>query len=260
MQLATLLFQHNDMVDSEDDCRNKYVARQLFRKLAKQGRLSTFGFSDDDWSVGSKTSPPTLPAPDSSGSFRLWCDDFRPVNVLVDDADDVVGVIDWEFAYAAPTQFALDCPWWSLLDTPEMWDTGIDDWITKYSSRLETWLSAMEEIEREYDGLEKPVDGLCLSAYMRESWSTGRFWLNYAARKSWVFDHIYWNYLDERFFGRRGTEDKESFWKTRICLLSEEEQEAMEPLVQIKMSEAADRRLVEWGNVEARRRLKLFFS
>ncbi|KAM7198513.1 phosphotransferase-3 [Rhypophila sp. PSN 637] len=264
MQLATLVFQHNDMVDSEDDCRNKYVARQLFRKLAKHGRLSTFGFVEDDWSAESAKCRLTLHAPDSTGSFRLWCDDFRPVNVLVDEANDdkVLGVIDWEFAYAAPTQFALDCPWWLLLDSPEMWDAGVDDWIAKYTSRLETWLSAMEEVERDYGSLEQPVGSptpLRLSAYMRESWSTGRFWLNYAARKSWAFDHVYWNYLDEKFFGERGgkNEDvsKELLWKTRVSLLSENEREAMEHLVQTKMAEASDRRLVEWEEEEARQRL-----
>jgi hypothetical protein len=37
--LVQLIFQHNDLVKSADDCRNKYVARQLFRQLARQGRL-----------------------------------------------------------------------------------------------------------------------------------------------------------------------------------------------------------------------------
>ncbi|KAK4213746.1 phosphotransferase-3 [Rhypophila decipiens] len=265
MQLATLVFQHNDMVDSEDDCRNKYVARQLFRKLAKQGWFSTFGFLEDDWSAGSAKCRPTLQAPDSTGSFRLWCDDFRPANVLVDEADDdqVLGVIDWEFAYAAPTQFALDCPWWLLLDIPEMWDAGVDDWITKYTSRLETWLSAMEEVERDYGDSERPVGSpapLRLSAYMRESWSTGRFWLNYAARKSWAFDHVYWSYLDEKFFGEQAVDgeavSKQLLWKTRVSLLSDEERAAMEPFVKTKMAEASDRRLVEWEEEEARQRLE----
>jgi hypothetical protein len=39
MYKAQLVFQHNDLVSMKDDCRNKYVAHQLFRKLAKQGRL-----------------------------------------------------------------------------------------------------------------------------------------------------------------------------------------------------------------------------
>jgi len=43
MHLSQLVFQHNDIISGEDDCRNKYVARQLFRRLANQGCLSTFG-------------------------------------------------------------------------------------------------------------------------------------------------------------------------------------------------------------------------
>jgi len=151
MQMATLVFQHNDMVSSEDDCRNKYVARQLFHRLAKQCQLSTFGFADDDWSACSKSGPvqARLPAPDGSAFFRLWCDDFRPTNILVDDNDEVLGAIDWEFAYAAPTQYVLDSPWWLLLDVPEMWEGGIDDWTSVYDRRLTTWLAAMEEAEKD---------------------------------------------------------------------------------------------------------------
>lgn len=254
MQIATLLFQHNDMVSSEDDCRNKYVARQVFRRLAKQGKLSSFGFSEDTWSASSKLARATLPMPDNSGSFRIWSDDFRPVNVLVDEDDQVLGAIDWEFAYVGPTQFTLDSPWWLLLDIPEMWDKGIEDWTSDYGRRLETWLLAMEEVEKDM----KPGYFL-LSAYMRESWSTGRFWLNYAARKSWAFDTIYWKYLDERFFGERAKDTSpEEWWKLRVHLLSEEERAAMEPLVQIKMEESKERILVEWGAVEAKERLSSF--
>ena len=168
MQIATLISQHNDMISSEDDCRSKYVARQLFRRLAKQGRLSKFGFAEDDWSACSKDVRSTLAAPDGSGSFRLWSDDFRPANVIVDENDQVLGGIDWEFAYVGPTQFILDSPWWLLLDVPEMWDNGIENWTSLYELRLKTWLSAIEEVERDVSpGL------FLLSAYMRESWETG---------------------------------------------------------------------------------------
>lgn len=219
MQIATLLFQHNDMVSSEDDCRTKYVARQLFRRLAKQGRLATFGFAEDDWSARSQHALAALPMPDGSGCFRLWADDFRPANILVDGDDEIIGAIDWEFAYVGPTQFVLDAPWWLLLDVPEMWDDGIEDWARVYERRLKTWLSAMEEAEQDISPSCLP-----LSAYMRESWETGRFWLDYAARKSWAFDTIYWKYLDERFFGERERDIlKEDLWRTRVHLLSEEE-------------------------------------
>ncbi|KAM4058579.1 phosphotransferase enzyme family protein [Hirsutella rhossiliensis] len=253
MQIATLLFQHNDIVSSEDDCRTKYVARQLFRRLAKQGRLSSFGFAEDKWSARCKYARATLPAPASSGSFRLWSDDFRPANILVDENDRILGAIDWEYAYVGPTQFVLDPPWWLLLDVPEMWDDGIDNWTSVYERRLQTWLSAIEEAEQDIN-----PGSLMLAAYMRESWVTGRFWLNYAARKSWAFDTVYWKYLDERFFGEREVIPMEQLWKTRVQLLNREELAAMEPLVQMKMEESKKRVLIDWDAAEARKRLSSF--
>ncbi|KAF4781255.1 phosphotransferase [Colletotrichum scovillei] len=259
MQMATLLFQHNDMISSEDDCRTKYVARQLFRRLAKQGRLSSFGFAQDDWSALAKHKRATMPMPDNSGSFHLWCDDFRPDNILADDNNgNVLGTIDWEFSYVAPTQFSLDSPWWLLLDVPESRKKGVDDWATEYERRLPTWLSALEDAEKEVGNSGLPFT---LSAYMRDSWATGRFWLNYAARKSWAFDAIYWKYLDEKFFGQRDPNSKipkSKLWKTRIHLLSSEEQAAMDTMVQIKIEESKERKLVEWEDAEARQRLSSF--
>ncbi|KAI9050394.1 hypothetical protein LZ554_005559 [Drepanopeziza brunnea f. sp. 'monogermtubi'] len=91
------------MISSEDDCKTKYFARQLFRRLAKQGRLSKFGFVDDIWSASSEQTRTNLPAPDSSASFRLLSGDFRPSNILINEDDEILGAIDWEFTYAAPT-------------------------------------------------------------------------------------------------------------------------------------------------------------
>ncbi|KAK3369100.1 hypothetical protein B0T24DRAFT_533558 [Lasiosphaeria ovina] len=255
MHMAQLIFQHNDLVTTADDCRNKYVARQLFRKLAKQGRLSTFGFAEDDWSAQSKSRRTSTlsPAPDGSSSFKLWCDDLRPSNVLLDEAGDIAAMIDWEFAYVAPTQFALDPPWWLLLNVPEMWHIDMDDWTNTYHLRLKTWLRAMERAE---ESLEKKSKGFALSIYMRESWETGRFWLNYAARKSWAFDSIFWKYLDESFFGSgQGHRDKQDLWKTRVHLLSERERDMMEPFVERKMEESKERILVDWDDEQVKERL-----
>ncbi len=131
MHLAQLLFQHNDVVSSADDCRNKWVARQIFRRLAKQGRLSVFGFAEDDWSAQSSSramaSARLSPAPAGSGAFRLWGDDLRTGNILLSDSGKIAAMVDWEFAYAAPTQFILDPPWWLLLDRAETWPTGMDN-------------------------------------------------------------------------------------------------------------------------------------
>ncbi|KAF0330515.1 phosphotransferase [Colletotrichum asianum] len=254
MQLATLIFQHNDIVSSADDCRNKYVARQLFRRLAKEGRLSKFGFVEDDWSAISKETRARLTMPDATGSFRLWCDDFRPGNVLINDKHDILGAIDWEFAYIGPTQFLLDSPWWLLLDSPETWESGTDDWAVIYESRLMVWLSAMEEVEKDME-----PGAFLLSAYMRDSWETGRFWLDYAVRKNLAFDAIYWKFLDRMFFGACCQDvPAQQMWKTRVHLLSAQEQSAMELLVHIKMEESKERVLVQWDGSEAREHFQSF--
>ncbi|KAK1975018.1 LOW QUALITY PROTEIN: hypothetical protein LZ30DRAFT_754395 [Colletotrichum cereale] len=233
-------YVHNDIISLEDDCRTKYLLH--------------FGFAEDSWSTCSKDARAVLPIPDGLSSFRLWCDDFRPANVVINEDENVLGAIDWEFAYAGPTQFVLDPPWWLLLDLPETWDDGIEDWACVYERRLRTWLLALEEAEKEMSS-----GSFLLSAYMRESWETRRFWLNYAARKSWAFDTIYWKYLDERFFSECGNNvPTEERWKTRVHLLSPKEQAAMELLVQIKMEESKERVLVEWDAVDARQRLSSF--
>ncbi|KAG9245436.1 phosphotransferase [Calycina marina] len=222
MHMAQLIFQHNDLVTTENDCRNKYVARQLFRRLAKDHRLSSFGFADDSWSSQLSQAPSNL------GSFRLWADNFRPGNILVDDSDDIVAVIDWELTYAGPTQFMLDCLWWLLLEVPESWKPDMDDWTKIYDIRLQTWLLAMEKSEKDTGPETLPF---VWSTHMRESWGTGRFWLNYAAKNSWAFDTVFWKYLDER---------------TRFNLLGEKERAAMEPFVEWKMEDKKERILVDW--------------
>ncbi|TLD22244.1 hypothetical protein PspLS_08045 [Pyricularia sp. CBS 133598] len=128
--------------------------------------------------------------PSEGVPLPLWSDDFRPANVIVDEEDNLLGSSDWEYSYAGPAQFVFDPPWWLLLDVPEMWDDDIDDWISIYTDGC-----------RPGRGQRPPV--LPLSAYMREIWAMGRVWLNYAARKSWAVDIIYWKYLDEKFFGKR---------------------------------------------------------
>lgn len=178
MHIAQLTFQHNDAIDSEDDAREKYVARQLFRRLAAQNRLAS-GFS-------SSASPE---------SFKLCCEDLRPSNVLVDRDLRIVGVVDWEFTYAAPAQFTFNPPWWLLLREPDYWPDGYVDWMQQYERRLKTFLRALEaeeskkesaEIARQMDELSLVDDKRkkSLSEFMRESWDTGTYWLSYAVRKS----------------------------------------------------------------------------
>ncbi|KAG4278908.1 hypothetical protein FPRO04_06229 [Fusarium proliferatum] len=243
MHMAQLLFQVHDIVDSEDECRNKYVARYLFHSLAKNGHLSSFGFLEDNWSAQSQSLELSCSMPYGFDSFRLWCDELRPHNVLLNKHNNIAAALDWEFAYFAPTQFSLDPPWWLLLQPPELWMSGIDDWSQVYEARLGTWLVSMEDQERGEE-INFPAH---LSTYMRESWLSGRFWLTYATRKSWAFDTIFWKYLDERFFGSRDDDTQESqFWRARVHLLGEEAQRVMEMVVERKMNDAEERVLADW--------------
>jgi hypothetical protein len=238
MHMKQLVFQRNDAIDDEDeeeDARDKYVARQLFRRLASEKRLAAGFHADDD---------------DDEGwtSFRLYSEDLRPSNVLIDKDLRVVGVIDWEFAYVAPSQFAFDPPWWLLLMLPENWPGGYTAWTEVCEPRFETFLQVLQAEEKKLpqgdasNGGNKP-----LSQRMRESWQNQTWMINYAAKNSWAFDFIFWRYLDPKFFGPNENADHHA----RLGLLTEDETEAMELLVKTKLEESKERTLVEWDHDEA---------
>ncbi|KAI1429747.1 phosphotransferase family protein [Xylaria sp. FL1777] len=246
MHMTQLAFQHNDAVEDEADARDKYVARQLFRKLAAEGRL---------------VSEPE----ESNGGFALFSEDFRPANMLLDEDLRVVGVIDWEFAYAAPAQFSSDPPWWLLLEEPESWTGGHPVWMEAYEPRLRTFLRVLEAEEKKMaaadiaekvgrvsladDGGKTEVPPL--SRRMRESWEKRTWMRNYAARKSWAFDCIWWKFLDESYFGPNENQDCQA----RLELLPESQREAVEAFVACKMEERRNPGIVEWGDKLAADRL-----
>ncbi|KAG8426552.1 hypothetical protein J3459_008030 [Metarhizium acridum] len=242
MHLAQLAFQHNDAVSDEDDARDKYIARQLFRRLASSGQLA-LGLVPEDKHYCEST-------------FRLFSENLRPSNVLIDQHLRVVGVIDWEFAYFAPAQFSADPPWWLLLKSPEDWPDGYNSWMEAYEPRLNTFLSVLEEEEKKTRTPSFPAKGsdLPLSQRMRKSWESKTWMVSYAARNSWSFDFIFWRYLDHAYFGQNEDGD----YQTRLNLLSEEEIAAMEALVEIKMEESMDRKLVHWEHDNAVARMAKF--
>ncbi|OQE18560.1 hypothetical protein PENFLA_c021G05343 [Penicillium flavigenum] len=122
INIEHLVHQRNDSVKSADDCRRKFVARQLFRKLARENKLTN----------------PLL----EKGPFRIWCDDLWPANVLLsENPTKIAGVVDWEFIYAAPVEFSFAPPW---CDEGE--DTAIQQGLLREDQRLsgpmyESWES-----------------------------------------------------------------------------------------------------------------------
>ncbi|MCJ1259931.1 hypothetical protein MMC24_007770 [Lignoscripta atroalba] len=161
---------------------------------------------------------------------------------LVDANFKVVAVLDWEFTYAAPAEFAFSPPFWLLLERPEYWPGGMSGWAATYEPRLQTFLRVLEDrekVELENETL-KPEDAL--SGRMRQSWESGGFWVNYALQRSWAFDFIYWRWIDPRVFKGKG----EMSLEQRLGLLTEEERMVMDAFVQRKLEHSKTRVLDEW--------------
>ncbi|KAK0391426.1 hypothetical protein NLU13_0926 [Sarocladium strictum] len=247
MHLMQLVFQHNDAVEDEEDARDKYVARQLFRRLAAEGRLESDFDTNEDHQTGKEA------------AFRMFSEDLRPSNVLIDKELRVVGVIDWEFAYIAPSQFSFDPPWWLLLKAPDEWsDGGYISWMETYGPRLETFLLLLEEEEQKAQAAAGSTSadqgGVRLSQQMRKRWESRAWMINYAARNSWAFDYIYWKFLDAEFFGHNENGDHHE----RLGMLTKAEVKNMEQFVRMKMQEHSERALAEWNDESAATRLAKF--
>lgn len=234
IHMAQLAFQRRDLVEDADDARDKYVARQLFRQVAAEGRYSP---SDNDNDNAGSSQP----------AFALFSEDLRPANILLDKDDNIVGVIDWEFAYAAPLSFSSCPPWWLLMEEPESWSPGgLVGWQETYEPRLQTFLGALEDVEKK-EKKQAPPSGEPLSQRMRTSWATKAWMRNYAARRSWAFDFLWWKHLDEVFFGPNEDQDH----KVRLSRLSEAQRKAMEPLVDEKLREDQDTEITVWDEKNA---------
>lgn len=259
MHMTQLVFQHNDAVDDEEDARDKYVARLLFRRLAAEGRLAAAsGAGEADAREGRRGGR-------EEAAFRIFSEDLRPSNVLIDKDLRVVGVLDWEFVYSVPSEFSFDPPWWLILRAPDDWpEGGYVSWMETYEPRLKTFLRLLEEEEKRAqalaahsestsgnDGLE---GGVRLSQQMRKRWESRAWMINYAARNSWAFDFVYWKFLDAEFFGHNENGDHHQ----RLGMLTKVETEAMEQLVSMKMQERSERGWVEWSHESAATRLAKF--
>ncbi|EXK77770.1 hypothetical protein FOQG_17539 [Fusarium oxysporum f. sp. raphani 54005] len=161
--------QRNVAGDDEDLAWKQYVARHCYAEL-----ISTHGIESDE------------------GPFRLFCDDLRPTNMLVNpETLQITAVLDLEFTNAMPAQFANDLPWWLLLKQPAVWvsDGKLQEFLDLFAPRKEQFLRAMKRAEAR----SPPVTGeIALSDRMRDSWESGRFWFNMASRCSFDVDEIYW--------------------------------------------------------------------
>ncbi|KAJ5158675.1 uncharacterized protein N7500_008326 [Penicillium coprophilum] len=194
----THLWTQRNLTDNPEIAQQRFIARHRFAQL-----ISKY-YSDD------------------SGPFTPFCDDMRPSNMLIDPKTlQITAVLDFEFTNAMPAEFTYDPPWWLLLSGPEMWleRCSMEEFVTLYEPRMEQFLRALERVENESEFECKQL-GPSLSTRMRDSWRTGRFWFNYAARKSFDVDSIYWAALHDGA-GFESLEDKtraemESFTRMKM--------------------------------------------
>ena len=172
--------QYTAAYDAKDITWGRYVARHSFAKL-----IPMYGMVDD------------------AGPHRLFCNDMRPSNVLINpETMKITALLDFEFTNVMPAQFAYDLPWWLILREPGIevseGEAGKQRFLDLFEPRKEQFIHAMERVEsRSARPARKPL----LSARMRESWDSGRFWFNLASRNSVDFDQIYWQILHKEDLG-----------------------------------------------------------
>lgn len=164
---------------------------------------------------------------DDTGPFIPFCDDMRPSNMLVDPKTfRITAIVDLEFTNAMPAQFTYDPPWWLLLSGPEMWfdRCSTQEFLALYEPRMIQFLRALEQVQEESGVAVTPQKGPSLAARMRDSWETGRFWFNYAIRKSFDLDVVYWTAL------RQHDDDK-------VESLEDEMRPELQSFIQTKMEQ-----------------------
>ncbi|KKZ67121.1 hypothetical protein EMCG_07180 [[Emmonsia] crescens] len=212
-QFLHLKYQCNNAVTDEHDCQKKYLAHCLSWKIAQQ--IST-----------------------EPGSFNLYCDDFRPSNVFVSKSDfTVTRVIDWEFTYVAPAELTYTAPWWLLFESPEARESDLNRFLIQYTPHLQLFLQVLQGCEEEQ--VQKGVlrESQRLSGRMKNSMDSGLFWFCLAARKSFMFDDIYWTFLHERYFGHLNSD--------QLSLLAQDERNELDEFVHTKMQQAKEETLDE---------------
>ncbi|KAL9056566.1 MAG: hypothetical protein Q9162_002849 [Coniocarpon cinnabarinum] len=179
--------------------------------------------------------------------FKLFNDDLDPSSFLLNEAHNLVGVIDWEYTNALPADFALAPPWSLLLCRPESHHyDDIERWARAYSPRLNTFLSCLRRVERERKAKGGWGPGHTLSEGMQKSWDSGDFWIIMASRRSFIFDPIFWRWIAPRFFGK-GVEAWRELYEEELSAV---EKKDMELLVKRKKREMEEGRRMQWDGKE----------
>ncbi|KAK8213130.1 kinase-like domain-containing protein [Phyllosticta paracitricarpa] len=107
---------------------------------------------------------------------KLYCDDLRFGNIIVNDSYDILAIIDFEFTYAAPASFLGSPPWWLAGTEPFEWN---DHDKKDYEAKMDMFIDELEQEET-----ARNDHAHALSRFMRQCWANGFFWYNVAVRES----------------------------------------------------------------------------
>ncbi|TIA81986.1 hypothetical protein D6C76_02613 [Aureobasidium pullulans] len=197
-QNITHLHKQRNSIDDAADARRKFILRCRMEALVPFFTSKTH----------------------ESGSFKLFCDDFRFGNVLIDeDTLEFTGVIDWEWTYTAPHQFLFSAPPWLILERPTSWTQNGEN---RYKENFTIFLQCLGEEEEKRQN-QIPEDQR-MSTLMRQSLDDGTFWFAQLMQEAFNFDEkILWRNL-ERAVQERGLlevgvpseEDIEKFVETKL--------------------------------------------
>lgn len=157
--IAGLLFINEKFIESATECRNNFVARCLVRDIVRQRQI---GIGEPDQSTQPNAETQTGQPREV---FRLWGDDFRPENVLLNEKGAVVGVVDWEFTYFAPETYLLNPPWWILADLVTGKDGGDDETVEMDQEKLSDDVEDVGD-KQDHDSFRQKWDGL-VRIYLR---------------------------------------------------------------------------------------------
>lgn len=176
------LYEQRNSIDDAADARRKFIMRCRMMELV----------------------PLFVSAYHDAGPFKLFCDDFRFGNVLMDETTlKFTGVIDWEWAYTAPYQFLFCPPSWLILERPTSWT---EDEEQHYEEKLAIFLECLkdEENKRQSETSSGPSKDHRMSSLMRKSFEDGTFWFMQLLQEAFAFDEeVLWLNL-EKILCKRG--------------------------------------------------------
>ncbi|EAS34713.3 uncharacterized protein CIMG_00067 [Coccidioides immitis RS] len=202
---AVLKLIFNDFYRGKDSVFDKKDARNyLYGIFASQGIVM-------EW----------VDPKDNHGPFILMHGDLRPPNIFVDADLNIISVIDWEWSHTVPPQMFVPPSWITGQELPAATKKPYDFAFTVYISQFQR--AAKEREDKHYNPDNKLKFILPLVKLWSKHLMSDTVFIAYALLKSCYFGNVYWNLLDDMYYGEDSDKRVEGFFK--LCLRKQQEEE-----------------------------------